>query len=308
MSRDELKNATLDLIADELVSVLLTNTSNNINRRISTTKFADWRTAILEDNDLSSVSFSKGQIVAAINSRLSTLNWKLVSTKSGFYLQKSDILSIPIGKDFLEVLDNENIAKGLARKNMQYNNTKRLTDFKIDNSIPDNKLEEDGLIFLVCAILFIHGGRMKMSQFEEAMELFINPNETPCGTRNMKLVNFLTGLNTSGYIKTYDGDEDLDKIQGKSNTVVKCIMIGPTALEEFTPMTMGRFISEIKNIPFSDVIRESTSLHSTLKQDQWYPKDFQVQTKAKSNANNEMNVIANQDSSTQASFSQRRAR
>ena len=303
MSSTELKLASLKTLANELVSVLLTNTSNNLNRRITITKFADWRAAIIQDKDLGNFSFNKNELINLINVNLNAAGLQLIALKNGYYLQKKNQIDIPIGNDFYEDLGQEG-QQQLARETLKYENTKRLTDFKIENNIPDNKLEEDGLIFLICAILFIHGGRMLVSKLEEALELFINLNETPCGTKNLKLNAFITFLNTSGYIKTYDGDRDLDLIQPNTSEIFKCIRIGPTALEEFTPITMAKFVSEIKKIPLGHVIQESTSLHSTLKQEAWFPVDFQIQSSNNSNANEEMNVVAYKQSPTQASFSQ----
>ena len=306
MSNSELQQNSLKKLAKELTSVLLTNTSNNLNRRIGLTKFSDWKAAIIDDNDFQ-ISSSKTEILKEINSNLKTLGLKLTAVKNGYYLQKTNAIDFPVGKDFYDNL-SEGDKRTLAEETIAYENTKKMTDFKIENNIPDNKLEEDGLIFLICAILFIHGGRMLVSKLEESLELFINLNETPCGTKNIKLGAFLNFMGTSGYIKMYDGDRDLNIIEHTSTEVFKCVRVGPTALEEFTPVTMAKFVSEIKRIPFKDVINESTSLHGTLKQEAWYPDDFQLQSTAKSNANEEMNVIANKQSSTQAVLSQRKNR
>lgn len=306
MHNSELQQNSLKKLAKELTSVLLTNTSNNLNRRISLNKFSDWKAAIIDDNDFF-ITSNKTELLKEINENLSIVGLKLITVKNGYYLQKLNEVDIPVGRDFFDNLKEEE-KRILANKTLTYENTKKMTDFKIENNIPDNKLEEDGLIFLICAILFIHGGRMLVSKLEEALELFINLNETPCGTKNLKLSAFLSFLGTSGYIKMYNGNKDLDIIEHNSTEIFKCVRIGPTALEEFTAITMAKFVSEIKRIPFGDVINESTSLHSTLKQEAWYPDDFQLQSTAKSNANEEMNVIANKQSSTQAVLSQRRNR
>lgn len=270
---DSLDSSTVDSykrVCEALVVAIRTNISNKNSNRFTDNKFNDWKMQILKDLQNNTLKPSKQILVRGVNILLARLNLVMLQSKSGFAVLRTDSLDVSLDKDTAKNI-TENQKEQLINNTFSYNNELALADFKIENKIPDDSLEEDGLVFLVTVLLLVKGGKMRLTELEKTLEQFIDLYKTTCGVKKLNFTEFLANLNTSGYVKLYDGDKDLEELKQTGSHVERCIKVGPAALSELSPIAVARFISEMKGMSFNEVLEEHGDINKLI--DEVWPQN-----------------------------------
>ena len=255
-------------LCEALVVAIRSSMGNKNNNRFTDNKFNEWKSQILKDLQNYTFQPNKQIMVRGINLLLDQLNLTMTPVKSGFVVLRNDVVDGRLDQDTAQDIV-ENQKNELISNTFTYNNEMSLADFKIENEIADDSLEEDGLIFLVCTILFLNGGKMRLTNLESTMEQFIDLYKTNCGMKKVSFNEYLSSLNSSGYVKLYDGDKDLQELKENGTHIERCIKIGISAISEFSPISIARFIAEIKGISFNKVLKEYSDLNKLIKDDIW---------------------------------------
>lgn len=255
---DTLDSSTVDsykTVCEALVVAIRTNISSKNSNRFTDNKFNDWKIQILKDLQNNTLKPSKQILVRGVNILLAHLNLVMLQAKSGFVILRTDSLDVELDKDSGKNI-TEKQKEQLINNTFSYNNELALADFKIDNHITDDRLEEDGLVFLITMLLLVNGGKLRVTDLEKSLEQFIDLYKTTCGVRKLNFTEFLSNLNTEGCVKLYDGDKDLEELKQTGTHIERCIKVGPSALSEFSPIAVARFISEMKGMSFNEVLEE----------------------------------------------------
>ncbi|XBW35716.1 hypothetical protein QEN19_001286 [Hanseniaspora menglaensis] len=271
LGNEKLDQSTVDAyrnICEAMTVAIRTNMSNKNSNRFTDSKFGDWKTQILMDMNKKSFQPNKQVLIRGINVLLSKVNLKMTSLKSSHIVLRTDALEMSLNENTKRDIVEKNKMK-LLNNTLSYKNELALADMQIENGIPDSSLEEDGLVFLVAMVLAIHGGKMKYNNFETSMERFLDIYKTECGMKKLNFTDYISSLNTSGYVKMFDGDKDMQEVKQNDTQIERCIKLGPAATLEITPVAIARFIAEIKGMSFNEVLKEHLDINKLLKQDMW---------------------------------------
>lgn len=255
-------------VCQKMVVAIRTNMSNKNSNRFTDSKFNDWKAQILKDLDTTTFQPNKQILVRGINILLEGLNLQMSATKAGFVVLRTDVVDVKLDKDSVENIISSQ-TEAIINNTLSYNNDLALADMKIEQGTDDTSLEEDGLLFLILIIVFINGGKMKYITLENTMERFVDLFKTGIGAKRLNFSDYMQSLNSSGYIKMYDGDRDMQEVKQSGTTIERCIRIGPSALPEITPFTIARFIGEIKGMSISEVLGEHADLNKIVKEELW---------------------------------------